>query len=131
MPTLKGMDTHDIIATPEQQRAHRRDMGQRLRDQVERLLRSLEALPEPTTVAEAERAAKALKAVEAVVTQVCGKEARAPEKPEEITEEQDILATWRPVLDRRLAYQAQLREALKAQAASEAPEPDKAMRAGP
>jgi len=91
------------IATSEQRRALRRYQGQRLHDQAERILRAFEALPDPTTIAEAERMAKALKVIDAVVTQICGPEMRAPETHEEWAAEEIALAQWLPILDRRLA----------------------------
>lgn len=95
--------TEDLpLATDEQRRALRRQQGQRLRDQAERLLRAFEALPDPKTVAEAERMARALKAIDAVVTQTCGREMRAPETHEEWVAEQMALDTWLPILDQRL-----------------------------
>jgi hypothetical protein len=97
-------NAHDLaLATPEQRRALRRQQGQRLRDQAERILRAFEALPDPKTVAEAERMAKALKAIEVVVTQTSGPEMRGPETHEEWVAEQMALDTWLPVLDQRLA----------------------------
>jgi hypothetical protein len=96
--------TQDLpLATDEQRRALRRQQGQRLRDQAERLLRAFEVLPDPKTVAEAERMAKALKAIEVVVTQTCGREMRGPETHEEWVAEQIALETWLPTLDQRLA----------------------------
>jgi hypothetical protein len=98
------------IATDEQRRALRRQQGQRLRDQAERLLRAFEALPDPKTVAEAERMAKALKAIETVVTQTCGREMRGPETQEEWVAEQMALDTWLPILDQRLEALASLED---------------------
>jgi hypothetical protein len=107
---------HDLpLATPEQRRALRRQQGQRLRDQAERLLRAFEALPDPKTVAEAERMAKALKAIEVVVTQTSGPEMRAPETHEEWVAEQIALETWLPTLDQRLAALAPQEEPADAQ----------------
>lgn len=95
--------TQDLpIATTEQRWAMRRQQGQRLRDQAERLLRAFETLPDPKTVVEAERMAKALKVIEAVVTQTCGREMRAPETEAEWAAQQTALNTWLPILDKRL-----------------------------
>jgi hypothetical protein len=50
-----------------------------------------------------------------VVTQICGAASRAPETDEEVATEQEALATWMPVLERRLARQADLRDAQRAE----------------
>ncbi len=74
-----------------------------MRDQAERILRAFEALPDPKTVAEAERMAKALKVIETVVTQTCGREMRTPETEKEWQAHNVALAQWLPILDQRLA----------------------------
>ncbi len=103
------------IATPEQRRALRRNLQQRLRDQAEFLVRAIEELEPPATHAEAEKAAKSIQAAMAVVdklfTAMDDDETLDYRHLPTAEEEREHLATWQAVLDRRFAYFAAVRQA--------------------
>ncbi len=105
----------NAIATPEQRRALRRNLQQRLRDQAEFLVRAVEELEPPKTHFEAEKAAKSLQAVMNVVDKVFARiseddalDCRYQPTPEE---EREHLASWQGVLDERYARFAATRRA--------------------
>jgi hypothetical protein len=106
--------TGDEIATPKQRRLHRAEQKQRLRDQVERMLRALEAVPDPKDFAGVERMAKAAVAVNKALDDICpeAQPNEAPQEEDEMNEEfgpdgerrppRDALDAWYTILERKL-----------------------------
>jgi hypothetical protein len=100
------------IATPEQRRLHRAEQKQRLRDQVEVLLRALEAIEPPKDFAGVERMAKAAVAVNKALDTICAEDKSEDSQEEDEMDDtfedgekrppRDALDAWYVLLERKL-----------------------------